>query len=97
MDSPCPNSPIPSLSLSLYPSSRPLSLSSSPIPSNGILDCAPYQRGTPAQSEGLHYPGRELSDEITYFFFQRPCVNPRGLLPTIFSFHFFPLKLTLPE
>lgn len=71
MDSPCPNSPILSLSLSLYPSSRPLSLSSSPIPSNGILDCAPYQRGTPAQSEGLHYSGRELSDEITYFFFSK--------------------------
>lgn len=28
--------------------------------------------GTPAQSEGLHYPGRELSDEITYFFFLLP-------------------------
>lgn len=70
MDSPCPNSPIPALSLSLYPFSRPLTPSSSPIPSNGILDCAPYQRapGTPARSEGLHYPGRELSDEITYFF-----------------------------
>lgn len=72
MDSPCPNSPIPALSLSL---SLPLSLSSSPIPSNGILDCAPYQRGTryPRAIRGAPLSrSRAFRRDNLFFFFLLP-------------------------
>lgn len=91
MDSPCPNSPIPALSLSLYPSlyllPQYLLMESSIVL---LIKGAP---GTPAQSEGLHYPGRELSDEITYFFFS--CFLNRYFSFFLFSTRFIKIFLLL--
>ena len=51
--------------------------------------------GTPAQSEGLHYPGRELSDEITYFFFS--CFLNRYFSFFLFSTRFIKIFLLLSK
>ena len=74
-----------SLSLSLS-----LSLSSSPIPSNGILDCAPYQRGTryPRAIRGAPLSRSRAFRRDNLFFFS--C-----FLNRYFSFFLFSTRVDL--